>query len=153
MKRLIGLLIILALACPVFPQALPKASPTPAVQPSAPATSGSCSTGYYRNVSGACVHRPVRTQNNAVPAVLIASSETPQAGKVIESYIEREFEGWSGDTLFKLDNGQIWQQDSYAYAYTYHYAYHPKMMIYKDGTRFKMKVEGVEDSIAVKRLK
>jgi hypothetical protein len=69
MKRLLELLLVLALACPVFPQALPKASPTPAVQNTAPAaTSGSCSAGYYRNVSGACVHRPVRTQNNAVPA-------------------------------------------------------------------------------------
>lgn len=34
---------------------------------------------------------------------------------VIESRIEGEFEGWDGDTIFELENGQIWQQSSYAY--------------------------------------
>ncbi|HHT9138744.1 MAG TPA: hypothetical protein ACFYEK_16055 [Candidatus Wunengus sp. YC60] len=43
---------------------------------------------------------------------------------VIESHIEGDFEGWEGETIFKLDNGQIWQQSSYDY--TYHYAYHPE---------------------------
>ena len=47
---------------------------------------------------------------------------------VIESQIDGEFEGWEGDTMFKLVNGQIWQQSSYAY--TYSYAYMPDVMIY-----------------------
>jgi hypothetical protein len=83
--------------------------------------------------------------------MLVQTSESGPNGRVIESYIDGDSEGWSGDTLFKLDNGQIWQQDSYAY--TYHYAYHPKVLIYQDGSRYKVKVEGVSDAIAVKRLK
>ena len=37
------------------------------------------------------------------------SGIVPQ-GSVIESKIDGEFEGWEGDTIFKMMNGQIWQQ-------------------------------------------
>jgi hypothetical protein len=84
--------------------------------------------------------------------LLVNTAEpTAPTGNAIESYIEGEFEGWDGETVFKLDNGQIWQQA--LYAYTYHYAYHPKVLIYKDGPRYKMKVDGVSSSIEVKRIK
>lgn len=76
---------------------------------------------------------------------------TASAPAVIETQIEGEFQGWSGDTIFKLANGQIWQQSSYAY--TYHYAYRPKILIYKAGAVYQMKVDGVDDAIQVKRLK
>ncbi len=75
----------------------------------------------------------------------------PQAEGVIESHIEGEFEGWEGETVFVLDNGQIWQQSSYAY--TYHYAYRPKVIIYPSAGGHKLVVEGVSGSIHVKRLK
>lgn len=71
--------------------------------------------------------------------------------EVIESYIKGEFKGWDGDTIFILDNGQIWQQSSYAY--TYHYAYHPKVIIYKTAGGYKMMVEGASGSIYVRRIK
>lgn len=76
---------------------------------------------------------------------------TAAAPAVIETQIEGDFEGWSGDTIFKLANGQIWQQSSYAY--TYHYAYRPKVLIYKTGVAYQMKVDGVDSAIQVKRLK
>jgi hypothetical protein len=64
MRKLLGLLLALSLALPIWPQAQPK--PTP--QATAPATtSGSCTAAYYRNSDGVCVHRPVKTQNSAVP--------------------------------------------------------------------------------------
>jgi hypothetical protein len=70
---------------------------------------------------------------------------------VIETCIDGDFEGWDGKTIFKLCNGQIWQQISYSY--TYHYAYRPKLMIYKSGNIYKLKVEGVDKTISVERLK
>jgi hypothetical protein len=85
---------------------------------------------------------------------LYSAASTPKAGtapSVIESVIEGEFEGWSGETIFKLDNGQIWQQASYSY--TYHYAYRPKVLVYKSESAYQMKVDGVEGTIQVKRLK
>jgi hypothetical protein len=89
----------------------------------------------------------------AILSAADSSATTPPraTGEVIESHIAGEFEGWSGDTIFKLDNGQIWQQSSYSY--TYHYAYRPEVLIYRSGGVYKMKVEDVEDTITVKRLR
>lgn len=70
---------------------------------------------------------------------------------VIESQIDGEFEGWTGETIFSLTNGQVWQQSSYAY--TYHYAYRPKVLIFKSGSQYKMRVEGVDSEITVIQLK
>lgn len=70
---------------------------------------------------------------------------------LIETRIDGEFEGWEGETIFKLVNGQIWQQS--IYAYTYSYAYSPKVMIFKRGGQYEMQVEGVSGKIAVTRLK
>lgn len=69
----------------------------------------------------------------------------------VESRIEGTFEGWDGDTLFQLENGQVWQQSSYAYLY--HYAYNPNVCIYDDNGEWKMKVEDVDEVITVERLK
>src|SRR6476646_5958834 len=74
---------------------------------------------------------------------------TPNA--VVETQLEGEFHGWDGDTVFKMANGQIWQQSSYAY--TYHYVYRPDVLIYPSAGGYKMKVEGVDDTISVRRLK
>lgn len=79
-----------------------------------------------------------------------AAFQAPSPG-VIETQINGKFTGWDGDTIFELTNGQIWQQDSYAY--TYHYAYRPKVLIYYVGARYKMTVEGVDGFIYVTRLK
>ncbi len=71
---------------------------------------------------------------------------------VIETRMDGDFEGWTGETIFKLANGQIWQQTEFAY--TYHYAYRPKVLIYRSKTGgWKLQVEGVNRAIGVQRLK
>lgn len=79
------------------------------------------------------------------------STITTNTPDIIESRIDGTFEGWSGDTIFKLENGQIWQQVSFAY--TYRYAFRPKVLIYRSGTVYRMRVDGVSTEITVKRLK
>uniref|UniRef100_UPI0040475864 hypothetical protein n=1 Tax=Limnohabitans sp. TaxID=1907725 RepID=UPI0040475864 len=69
----------------------------------------------------------------------------------IESQIDGEFEGWEGETIVKLTNGQIWQQTEYHYHY--HYAYMPKVLIYRSGSGYKMKVDGIERSVGVVHIK
>jgi len=69
---------------------------------------------------------------------------------MVESTISSTFEGWTGETIFELDNGQIWRQSSYAYLY--HYAYRPNVCIYPDGIYWRMKVEGVDQIITVERI-
>lgn len=73
------------------------------------------------------------------------------AGDSVESSITGEFKGWEGETIFKLDNGQIWQQARYAYHYAY--KFHPKVLIYPSKGAWQMKVDGVEATITVKRIR
>ena len=61
---------------------------------------------------------------------------------VIESKIDGEFEGWDGETIVKLINGQIWQQIEFHFHYRY--AYMPDVFIFKSDGVYKMKVEGIK---------
>lgn len=70
---------------------------------------------------------------------------------VIETQIDGDFEGWEGETIFKMMNGQIWQQSSYDYAY--HYAYSPEVLIYEFDGSWIMRVEDVDETINVTQLK
>jgi hypothetical protein len=70
---------------------------------------------------------------------------------VIESQIDGDFEGWEGETIVKLMNGQIWQQSEYHY--TYHYSFMPSVLIYKSGGGYKMKVEGIDKAVGVVKLR
>jgi hypothetical protein len=80
------------------------------------------------------------------------SRPIPATPTVIETQMDGDFEGWEGETIFKLANGQIWQQSEYAFTYTY--SYRPDVLIYRSETGgWKMQVEGVERTIGVQRLK
>ena len=83
------------------------------------------------------------------PYVLDDQKDVGSPG-VIRSRIDGVFKGWKGDTIFPLINGQVWQQAEYGYLY--HYAHRPEVTIYKSGTGYKMKVEGVDREIRVKRI-
>ena len=73
------------------------------------------------------------------------------SSNAFESRIAGEFKGWEGDTVFPLQNGQVWQQASYAY--TYHYAYAPRVLIYGTAQGWRMQVDGVRGNIAVRRIR
>jgi hypothetical protein len=79
------------------------------------------------------------------------SRTIPTTPSVIESKVDGSFEGWKGETIVKLANGQIWQQTEYHYEYDY--AYRPEVLIFKSGGVYKMKVKGIEKAVRVKRLK
>ena len=68
----------------------------------------------------------------------------------INSYIDGTFEGWEGDTVFTLMNGQIWQQTEYDYMYDYDYM--PDVTIYSSSGSCILEVEGVDDTIRVTRI-
>lgn len=84
-----------------------------------------------------------------VEAAVPSSGNSAEAVSTIESRIDGEFKGWAGDTTFKLQNGQIWQQAAYGYSVTF--ADSPRVSIYQSGSEFRMKVEGVDQEIVVKR--
>lgn len=66
----------------------------------------------------------------------------------IISQIDGEFTGYNDGAIFRLANGQVWQQSKYKYKY--HYAYRPGVRIYADETgSYLMEVEGVDESVEV----
>jgi hypothetical protein len=69
----------------------------------------------------------------------------------IESTIAGDFHGWEGETIFKLDNGQIWEQAEYDY--TYSYSYRPEVTIYQTSGGCRMKVEDEDETILVRRIR
>lgn len=82
------------------------------------------------------------------------ASSTPspkQPAAAIESQIDGDFEGWQGETIVKLTNGQVWQQVEYYYHY--HYAFRPKVLVYRSGAGYKMKVDGIDRSVEVIQIK
>lgn len=75
--------------------------------------------------------------------------EVKKANSVVRHTIISDFNGWIGDTIFKMENGEIWQQDEYEYEYNY--SYRPNALIYSDGWNYRLEVEGY--TIQVKRIK
>lgn len=103
---------------------------------------------------------PIRPAGSAAPAnhppttpqgAQTARPPAPQTPQLIDSRIDGEFTVWEGETVFRLINGQIWQQATYAY--TYHYAFNPRVLIYRIGGGYQMQVEGVQGQIAVRQLR
>ena len=79
------------------------------------------------------------------------SGTSSSNNQAIESQVEGGFEGFEGETIIQLVNGQVWQQSEYWYYY--HYSFMPKVIIYKQGSIYKMKVDGVDQSVGVTRLR
>lgn len=69
----------------------------------------------------------------------------------IRSRIAGTFEGAQGQSIYTLDNGQVWQQ--YKYFYKYKYSYRPRVTIESRGYRGVMLVDGFSREIHVQRLK
>lgn len=68
----------------------------------------------------------------------------------IESDITSDFDGWSGDTIFELQNDQVWQQAEFSFESAF--AFSPDAIIFLDGLSYKMAVDGVDDWVEVRRL-
>jgi len=92
----------------------------------------------------------VAQQITPPPPIQPDSSAATSHSSVIESKIDGKFEGWEGETIVKLMNGQIWQQTEYYYHY--HYAFMPEVLIYKSGGGWKMKVEGIDRAVGVQQI-
>jgi len=74
-----------------------------------------------------------------------------KAPSFVRSCIDGQFDGWRGGTTFALCNGQVWQQTDYRISYSYRYR--PRVLIYESPFGgYRMKVEGVDDTIGVQRV-
>lgn len=69
---------------------------------------------------------------------------------IYDSRIEGEFEGWDGDRIYELTNGTRWQQVRYKYRYKY--KYRPRAKIIEQNGGKYLEVEGMDESIRVRRV-
>lgn len=70
---------------------------------------------------------------------------------VIETRMAGDFTGWDGGTVFQFTNGQLWRQASFG---TLHqFARSPKVTLVATGSGWRMQVDGVPQSIYVRRLR
>jgi hypothetical protein len=99
--------------------------------------------------------QPSSDTNTAIeaPSHPTPTLESAGCGLAIESHIDGAFNGWDDQTIYKLDNGQIWQQS--IYHYHYHYAFHPGIVIYKSasGACHARVTDDDDDGVDVIRLK
>lgn len=89
-------------------------------------------------------------REKAVEQAITSLQQKAVPENTIESQVDGDFEGFEGETIIKLMNGQIWQQTDYWYHY--HYSFMPKVIIFKSGGGYKMKVDGIDKAVGVTLL-
>lgn len=67
----------------------------------------------------------------------------------IHGRLEGAFTGFHGGAVFRLTNGQVWQQRRYKYKYKY--KYRPQVRIYEDHGRRLMEFDCMDEPIEVVR--
>jgi hypothetical protein len=70
---------------------------------------------------------------------------------LVDSVIVSDFDGWDGNTLFELQNGQIWQQ--VGPGIETHVAVRPRALIFRAGAGPEMHVDGVDSNVRVEQLR
>lgn len=70
--------------------------------------------------------------------------------KYVDSYISGDFEGWDGDAVYALDDGSRWELVNYSYLYAYQFR--PRTIVWRDGDRFFMEVQGMQDRQEVQEV-
>lgn len=95
-------------------------------------------------------------QQHAPPCNNAAAGATPAAAAAdaypLTAHITGEFHGWNGSTRVTLDNGQVWEQMDDAVV-TAGRMTNPKVTITRGLLNsFYMSVEGVNDTVLVKRI-
>lgn len=70
---------------------------------------------------------------------------------VVESHIISDFDGLDHGNVYKLANGQVWEQTEY-WIWVWVWV-NPQVIIWSDGGIYRMKVEGIDHPVMVRRIK
>ena len=68
-----------------------------------------------------------------------------------ESNIAGPCNGWDGDTFFRLDNGQIWEQA--VIRCKHFYRFRPQVKVWDNQGQYLLQVEGESELLPVRRVK
>jgi hypothetical protein len=87
------------------------------------------------------------------PAAAFGSEQLPEQGaQQIESRIDGVLTGWTGNTVFKLENGQVWEQAGPGYE-TNMRLDHPQVLIKKLAFGYLLTLPGHNENVFVRRVK
>ena len=68
----------------------------------------------------------------------------------ITSKLQGAFTGYKGGKVFRLSNGQAWQQSRYKYKYKY--KYRPRARLYREGSKWFLHPECMDEPVEVRRV-
>lgn len=106
---------------------------------------------YYPSVI-ACPSRGILlVGDKRLSARAIKSESKANTATVIESSIISKFNGLNMGNIYRLSNGQIWEQTE-AWVWTWVWI-QPKVMIYSQKGLTKMKVENIDHAVTIRRIK
>ncbi|MBP65558.1 MAG: hypothetical protein CL727_07330 [Chloroflexi bacterium] len=91
-----------------------------------------------------------KTQSGFGDETMPNADSDPKPGQ-ITSRIIGEFGGWNGETVFELENGQVWQQSSNGLLIVK--LTNPRVTIKKARFSYKLSVEGYNASVSVRKIK
>lgn len=80
-----------------------------------------------------------------------SATATRLSGRAVDSVITSRFDGFSHGAVFKLANGQIWQQTEY-YIWGY-VAVRPHVSIVSSYRGYVMHVDGIDHGVTVQRIR
>ncbi len=106
---------------------------------------------YHPDVIICPSHNVLILNSKKLNVINLSGFASPSDSQLFESRIEGEFNGWDGNTIVKLANGQIWEQVDYHYEYRY--AYRPKVLVYKTGNIHRMQVERTRKPVRVRPIR
>ncbi|MEH6608181.1 MAG: hypothetical protein V7696_02345 [Halioglobus sp.] len=139
-----------------FRQTTPVVADSPAAVPAV--TTTTATTDATSSAKAAAPSTTVATESSAITAEATATTEADNFGKAAEqademtSRIPGTFTGWTGNTKFVLENGQVWQQ-RYATRWTTELE-NPEVIV-KRGLfgLHRMEIVDTSKSVPVKRIK
>jgi hypothetical protein len=108
---------------------------------------------YYPSVFICPTKGKLMIKNKSIDVQSVSAA--PSVGKggenIIESMIVSKFEGLNTGNLYKLANGQVWEQvEPWVWVWIW---VNPSVMIYSTSGGYKMKVENIDHPVLVRRIK
>ena len=108
---------------------------------------------YYPSVVICPLKGKLLIKNTTINVRSLSSSSVKgkKEDSAIESVIVNNFNGFNYGNIYKLANGQIWEQtEAWVWAWTW---VSPSVIIYNSSGTYKMKVEKIEHAVSVNRIK
>jgi hypothetical protein len=121
----------------------PTSIPTPTTTPR-PSPTATVAVVY--------VQLPPPPPVTVVTTVVVTATPTPPVcSPMIDTRVDGQFTGWTGQTLFKFQNQQQWQQDGSGYILDRLAS--PHVQIYSVQGQCRLAVDGIASTVAVVRVK